>query len=388
MHKVLVTGGAGFIGSHLSRKMKEKGYAVTVLDNLSVQVHGSPESSYTYNLVKDQVEFILGDIRNRDDWRKALNGTEVVVHLAAETGTGQSMYEIQKYFDVNVMGTSILLDILANEKHTVRKMILSSSRSVYGEGRYSCLSHGSVYPAGRDIERMKQKDFECHCPECDAVMIAEATTEGSTISPVSVYAITKYTQELMMQTAGKALGIPVVVFRFQNVYGPGQSLKNPYTGILSIFSNLLRNDDPVNVFEDGKESRDFVFIEDVVNAVIKGVEKNEGDGEVFNMGSGKAISVYDVAGKLKTLLDSQSNIEISGDFRAGDIRHNFADITKLRKILGYNPSFSFEKGIQEFISWTRHQVPDKISYKESIQEMQSKKLFFSPNGKGNNNIII
>lgn len=284
---MLITGGAGFIGSNLALKLIERGYSVTVLDNLSPQIHGdAPSQSPLYQSIKDRVTFIKGDITNRADLTKALQHQNLIVHLAAETGTGQSMYEIEKYTLVNILGTSLLLDILANERNEVEKIVLSSSRAVYGEGKYLCSEHGTVYPLSRSNDDMSKGDFEVKCPHCGLPVGCLPTDENSLLHPTSIYGITKHVQEQLIVTTGKALNLPTVVFRYQNVYGPGQSLSNPYTGILSIFSTSAKSGKGINIFEDGQESRDFVYIDDVTDATVLGIERDEANYQVFNVGGG------------------------------------------------------------------------------------------------------
>jgi len=372
-NKILITGGAGFIGSNLSLKLIEKSYEVTVLDNLSPQIHG--EYSPLYESIKDKVNFIKGTVLSYDDWKKALDGVDVVVHLAAETGTGQSMYEIEKYTDVNIKGTSIFLDILANEKHSVKKMIIASSRSIYGEGKYECPKCGVVYPSERKDEDMAKGDFAVKCPMCGANAKLMATDETSKIHPSSIYGITKQVQEQMFMVMGKSLNIPAVAFRYQNVYGAGQSLSNPYTGILSIFSTRIKNGNDINIFEDGKESRDFVYVDDVVEATILGIEKDEANYEVFNVGLGEAIDVNTVADTLVRAYNSNSKITISGNYRLGDIRDNYADLDKIKAKLGFEPKVSFEEGIRRFTAWVNAQDVVEDKYETSINEMKEKGLY-------------
>lgn len=374
--RILITGGAGFIGSNLALRLLEKKYKITVLDNLSQQIHGDkPEKSELYLTIKDKVRFILGTVTSREDWKKALQEVEVIVHLAAETGTGQSMYEIEKYVNTNINGTAIMWDILANEKHKVKKVVIAASRAIYGEGKYYCKEHKEVYPTEREIKNLENKDFEVKCPICNKNVELLGTTEDSKIHPTSVYGLTKDVQEEMSLLIGQSLNIPVVTYRYQNVYGPGQSLKNPYTGILSIFSTRIKNNNDINIFEDGKESRDFVYISDVVEATILGIEKEEANYQSFNVGTGINISVLAVAEILKKLYKSEVIIKISGNFRLGDIRHNFADISKIEKLLGYKPKYSFEKGMEEFVKWVNKQPIEKDDYENSILEMKEKGLY-------------
>lgn len=376
MKNILITGGAGFIGSNLGRQLIKKGYQITVLDNLSPQIHGeNPEKeSPLYNSIKNEVKFIKGSVTSKEDWRKAIIGQDVIVHFAAETGTGQSMYEIQKYVDVNINGTAIMLDLLANEKHQVKKIIIASSRSIYGEGKYSSEKFGIVYPKHRTSESMDLGNFEVQYLE-DAKLELLPTDEDSKIHPSSVYGITKQNQEQMIMTVCPTLGIAPVAFRYQNVYGPGQSLKNPYTGILSIFSTQIKNGNGLNIFEDGKESRDFVFIDDVVHATILGLESKLADNQVFNVGSGVPTTVIEVASALIENYGIDVPVNISGNYRLGDIRHNFADLQKIEKYLGFKPEFSFETGIKLFTEWVNLQDVSEDNYERSIEEMKSKGLF-------------
>lgn len=302
MKNILITGGAGFIGSHVALKLADKGYEVTVLDNLSPQIHGEdPQStSPLYRSIRDRVRFLRGSVTDRNDWLRALDGQHAVIHLAAETGTGQSMYEIEKYTAVNIGGTSLMLDLLTNTKHSVEKVIVAASRAIYGEGRYLSEEMGYVYPLSRADEDMRRGDFECKYPGCTKPLRLVGTTEDSAIHPTSVYGITKQVQEQLVMTVCPAIGIAPVAFRYQNVYGPGQSLSNPYTGILSIFSTRIKNGNGINIFEDGRETRDFVYIDDVADATILGLEKASADGEAFNVGTGVATDVMTVA---RTLID-------------------------------------------------------------------------------------
>lgn len=377
MKKVLITGGAGFIGSNLALKLIEKGYAITVLDNLSKQIHGDdPEkTSPLYNSILGKVKFINGTITSRENLLEAIEGQDVIVHYAAETGTGQSMYQIEQYATVNIGGTAIMLDILANSKHSVKKVIIASSRSIYGEGKYYSEELGYVYPKHRNDNTMKSGDFEVKYDGTKTALKLVATDEESKIHPSSVYGITKQNQEQMIMTVCPTIGIQPVAFRYQNVYGPGQSLSNPYTGILSIFSTLIKNNKEINVFEDGKETRDFVYIDDVVKATILGIEKDEANGQVFNVGTGIATEVLTVVDELLENYNKTVPVKISGNYRLGDIRHNFADLTKIKKLLGFEPEVSFKEGIKNFASWVNTQEIKGDKYDESIQEMKQKGLF-------------
>lgn len=374
---ILITGGAGFIGSNLATKLVAKGYVVTIMDNLSEQIHGvEPEkTSPLYISIKEKVNFIRGDVRNKSDWQKVIPNQDVIIHLAAETGTGQSMYEIEKYVDVNIKGTAILLDILTNEKHSVKKILVASSRAIYGEGKYKCYEHGIIYPAGRVEPDMIAGDFEPRCSICNATAVVQPTDEESKIHPTSIYGITKQNQEQMVILAGKSIGVPAVALRYQNVYGPGQSLTNPYTGILSIFSTRIKNNNNITIFEDGLESRDFVYIDDVTDATILGIEKDEADFNIFNVGSGVPTTVLEVANTLKNKYNSNIEIIVGGNYRLGDIRHNYADLTKISTLLGFTPKYKFETGIANFVSWVNAQAVQEDKYEQSIVELKAKGLY-------------
>ena len=374
--KILITGGAGFIGSNLALYLLQNGYEVTVLDNLSEQIHGTnPENnSSLYNSIKGKVHFIHGSVTSVEDWNKAIADNETIVHFAAETGTGQSMYQIKKYTDVNVGGTAIMLDILANNKTNVKKVIVASSRSIYGEGKYITSNREAVYPNHRLSADMDAGNFEVTYPGIEGPLQLVATDEQSKIHPSSVYGITKYNQEQMVMTVCPAIGIAPVAFRYQNVYGPGQSLSNPYTGILSIFSTLIKNKMPINIFEDGKESRDFVYIDDVVKATFLGIEKEAANGHIFNVGTGVAVTVSEVADLLVELYAAEVSLNVTGNYRLGDIRHNYADTTKIKNLLSFEAVYDFKTGLKYFTNWVNSQQIQESKYEDSINEMKSKGL--------------
>ncbi|MGJ1271448.1 MULTISPECIES: NAD-dependent epimerase/dehydratase family protein [Sphingobacterium] len=376
LKNILITGGAGFIGSNLALKLIEKGYNVTVLDNLSPQIHGDnpKENSSLYLSIKDKVKFIFGSVTSEIDWKAALVGQDAIVHYAAETGTGQSMYEVKKYVDVNIGGTSILLDLLVNTEHTIKKVVVASSRSIYGEGKYISEELGAVYPTQRTASYMDMGDFDVKYDGASKLRLV-GTDEESKIHPSSVYGITKQNQEQMIMTVCPTVGIAAVAFRYQNVYGPGQSLKNPYTGILSIFSTQIKNGNGINIFEDGNESRDFVFIDDVVDATILGLEKDEANNNVFNVGTGVATDVLTVANQLIKNYGIEVPVTISGNYRLGDIRHNYADLCKINRLLNFKPKVSFEIGLQKFTEWVNTQSIQEDQYQKSIEEMKAKGLY-------------
>lgn len=377
--RTLITGGAGFIGSHLALRLLQEGHQVTVLDVLSAQIHG-PEPETTSPLfasIRDKVRFVQGSVCNRDTLVGCIQDQDAVVHLAAETGTGQSMYEVHRYSDTNVGGTALLLDVLANERgrHQVRRVVVASSRAIYGEGKYRSPDGTIVYPGPRSAEDMTRGRFEPVCPKTGKDLTPMPTDEDSLIHPNSVYGITKQVQEQLVMTVCQSIGLEAVSLRYQNVYGPGQSLSNPYTGILSIFSTRILNGNPIHIFEDGKESRDFVYIDDVVDATCAALLVPEAAGHTFGIGTGVATDVLGVAEKLRAKLNPEATIKITGAFRSGDIRHNFADTRKARDILGYSHKVSFDAGISAFADWVKKQQVAPDVYEQSIAEMASKGLF-------------
>ncbi len=374
MSLILITGGAGFIGSRLALRLIAAGHQVRVIDTLSPQVHGAdPMQSDLFRAIEGKVDFHHASVTDRAAMTAALAGVDAVVHFAAETGTGQSMYAIEHYAAVNVGGTALMLDILANAAHQVKRMVVASSRSVYGEGKYLCPDGGAVYPEHRSAADMESGDFAVKYPGVDGIMLA-ATDEGSKLHPSSVYGITKQVQEQMVMTVCPTIGIEPVAFRYQNVFGPGQSLSNPYTGILSIFSNLMLTGKGINIFEDGTESRDFVFVEDVVSATMLGITHPGAAGQVFNVGTGVPVSVMTVAETLARLLGKSPEITVTGNFRLGDIRHNYASMDKIREALGFAPEWDFERGIAEFAAWVQSTGPKDSGYEASLTEMREKGL--------------
>jgi dTDP-L-rhamnose 4-epimerase len=373
--RILITGGAGFIGSNLALALLDAGHTVTVLDSLSPQIHGAQPrtGSALFQSIEGKVNFIEGSVTDALSWARALDGQEAIVHLAAETGTGQSMYEIKRYVDVNIGGTALMLDLLANRPHTVRKVVVASSRALYGEGKYQCAG-AVVYPRSRRDEDLKNGRFELYCADTGAPLTLLPTDEESKIHPASVYGITKQNQEQLVMTVCPTLGIAATALRYQNVYGPGQSLSNPYTGILSIFSTRILHGKPINVFEDGRESRDFVYIDDVVRATVSALLSQQADGQVFGIGSGVATSVLAAAKTLCERFGREVPIEVTGAYRLGDIRHNLADLDKARRLLGYAPSVGFDTGIKRFVEWVLRQPVQRDDYDKSLRELKEKGL--------------
>ena len=315
-----------------------------------------PQPDLGVLLDRHRVEIMRGDVCQRRDWMLALRDVDSVVHLAAETGTGQSMYRIGDYTRTNVLGTALLLDVLANDRHGVTKLLLASSRSVYGEGAYLCARCGPVLPAYAQSSQPAGEPVGAVCPSCAGPIHPVATPETARTNPGSVYAATKLAQEDLVRVAASALGIAFLIFRLQNVYGEGQSLNNPYTGILSIFSNRTRQGKEILLFEDGQESRDFVHVSDVAEAMALGLASSGGDGRTLNVGSGMQVTVDMIARSIKREFhDSSAPVVLSGQYRLGDIRHNYADMSAIGQLLDFAPKVPLEEGITRFVRWVKTQ---------------------------------
>ena len=342
--KILVTGGAGFIGSHLVDALVEK-HEVTIYDNFEPQVHTSEP-----NYLNKDAKLIRADVRDRDNLKNAIFDADIIYHLAAMVGVGQSMYQIERYVDSNTFATAKLLDILANEEHNVKKLIVASSMSIYGEGAYICPDCGEVYPMLRSIDQLKNKQWEMICPNCGNNTKPIPTKENKTLQPTSIYAISKKDQEEMSLAVGRSYGIPTVALRYFNTYGPRQALSNPYTGVCAIFSSTIKNNNSPIIFEDGLQTRDFTSVHDIVKANLLVMEKSKANYEVFNVGTGNPTSILDIATNLTDLYGKNLAPNIVNKYRSGDIRHCYADITKIRQ-LGFKPSVSFKDGLQELVEW-------------------------------------
>lgn len=352
--RVLVTGGAGFIGSHLVGRLIEQGQTVRVLDALVPQVHGA-DAGWPAHLAPE-VERIRGDVADPAAWERALAGVDVVYHLAAEVGVGQSMYEIVRYVRANTLGTAIFTELLASGRYPLQKVIVASSMSIYGEGAYHCSACGPVAPPLRGIGQLDARLWELFCPTCGAELRAIPTNEDKPLQPTSVYAISKRDQEELCLSVGRAYGIPSVALRFFNVYGPGQALSNPYTGVAAIFSSRLLNGKPPVIFEDGLQSRDFIHVSDLVQGLLLALERDDADYQALNLGTGIPHSVADVATELAAALGLEIAPEIVGKFRAGDIRHCYSDSSRARDLLGFAPQVTFSQGIRELTGWVREQT--------------------------------
>lgn len=374
--KVLITGGSGFIGSYLSNYLYSNGHEVSVIDNLIEHVHGKDKyNSFLYKSIIGKVNFYEENIINSKSLKHILRHVDFIVHLSAETGTGESMYKVFNYVKTNSLGTANILEHLLKCKNNVRKFILASSRAVYGEGKYKCNAHGIVYPNGRKIKDLLNGEYELKCPFCKGDLIPLATDEKSNISPKSIYGISKFNQEQLTRLICKQAKIPYTVFRFQNVYGKGQSINNPYVGILSIFIKLCFENKKITIFEDGMESRDFVHVSDVVRSIyldIISVQSNQ----IFNVGSGSNVKIIDIIKILETKLSCPPIYEISGLIRIGDIRHNFADISKISKLLDFHPQMPLKVGITDLIDWISNSFEDSIveKYESSISELMRMNL--------------
>jgi len=350
---ILITGGAGFVGSHLADALVSAGHNVRVFDNLTPQVHGDQLPGY----LSAEAELIKGDMRDADAVHRALEGIDVVFHLAAAVGVGQSMYEISHYMGANTQGTAVLLQAFLERKNRVQKLVVASSMSIYGEGKYLCAQCGDMAPATRSAEQLKARQWEVFCPQCGEVLTPIPTDESKPVQCSSIYALSKKDQEEMCLLYGRTYGLPVVAFRYFNIYGPRQALSNPYTGVAAIFAARLLNGNHPLVFEDGKQMRDFVSVHDAVRANLLAMERSEADGRALNIGSGEAISIREVAMALSSALEIYIPAELTGKYRAGDIRHCFGDISAARTLLGYQPAVRFAEGLKELVGWLRSQEP-------------------------------
>ena len=369
---ILITGGAGFIGLNLCRVLVNDNHKVRIIDNFSKQIHGN-NNSLPIDLL-DKVELINSDIRDRETLKNSLVDIDTIIHLAAETGTGQSMYEVEHYYSVNIQATATLIDILQDHSiaKNIKNIIVASSRAVYGEGAYLCNEHGIIYPDQRLKSALEIGNFDPVCPICSNQLILQSTTELGPFKPMSFYGITKQVQEQTILMYAKNKNINAFALRYQNVYGPGQSLNNPYTGILAVFSNLAKEGKKIEVYEDGNESRDFVYIDDVVDATYKAIKFDGNFVGPLNIGSGTPVSVIEVANTINKYFGYKSKVEITGAFRIGDIRHNKADLNLSNHILNYFPKVNFETGINNFLKWAEiNESSNHKSYEDSVKELQN-----------------
>lgn len=362
--RILVTGGAGFIGSHVVDRLAKTDHELVVLDNLDPQVHGEGTTfpaNIEQHVLQHRVEFSHGDIRDPETVRRALEGVETVVHLAAAVGVGQSMYEPHYYTSVNVDGQGVLMEEMAKDSKRYRKFVVASSMSIYGEGSYQCPNHGLLSPGPRPESRLARGEWELQCESCGSVLSPSLTAESKPLQYSSIYAITKKTQEELALCFGQAYGIPTFALRFFNVFGSRQSLSNPYTGVAAIFMSRLKNDKAPLIFEDGLQSRDFIHVSDVADAVTCATLTDSEGVATLNIGTGRPVTIRQVAETLAERLSSSIEPEIVGRYRAGDIRHCVSDATLAEARLGFKARISFAAGLDELIAWSEQQeVLDRV----------------------------
>jgi len=373
--KVLVTGGAGFIGSHTADLLIEHGYHVTLLDNLEPQVHGETEEPPDY--VNNNATFVYGDIRDRELLKKVILEFNAVIHLAAMVGVGQSMYQTERYIDVNTKGTANLLDVLINEENNVKKLIVASSMSIYGEGKYYCEKCSTnIYPGLRSEEQLTKRQWYHLCPTCNAPLTSQPTDEEKPLLSTSIYAMTKRHQEEMCLLIGKTYGIPTIALRYFNVYGSRQALSNPYTGCAAIFTSRILNNKPPYIFEDGNQTRDFIHVKDIAKANLNALEHNNANYQAINIGTGKPITIKNLAETL-TKLYNKPNLKpyVSNEYRKGDIRHCFADTTKAQKLLNFKPRVNLQDGLKELADWAQTHGWGTIDlFEKTLKELKEKHL--------------
>lgn len=365
--KVLITGGAGFIGSHLADELITNGYTVRALDNLSEQVHGPDASRPEY--LNPEVELMVGDVRDRHAVKQALEGVDYVYHFAAMVGVGQSMYQIKDYTDVNNVGTAVLLESLIEQP--VKKLVVASSMSIYGEGLYQSAKGEMIHESERSLSDLRSQKWNLYNESGEFSPMPTPEYKKPNLS--SVYALSKYDQERLCLITGKAYNIPTTALRFFNVYGTRQALSNPYTGVLAIFASRLLNDNPPLIFEDGMQMRDFVHVKDVARACRLALENHDADGEVINVGSGNQYTIVQIAEELGKVMGKEIEPQLTGKYRVGDIRHCFADLTKAKQLLGYEPRVRFDEGLAELAQWLEGQIAVDIVNK-ATEELSSRGL--------------
>lgn len=371
MTQVLVTGGAGFVGSHIVDKYIEEGYDVTVVDNLTEQVHDNKP-----DYLNEQAEYIWGDIRDRDLMRDLLADADILNHQASVVGVGQSMYEIEKYVDINTLGTARILDIIINEEIELERMVVASSMSIYGEGQYICPNCEEIRtPNLRGEDQLTNGEWEHYCKECGSVLNPVATKENKPLDSTSVYAVTKKDQEQLTRSVGRAYNIPTIALRYFNIYGSRQAMDNPYTGVCAIFSSRITNENPPLVFEDGEQTRDFVHVSDIARANVLATEATDVEDVAINIGTGNPKTIKDIAETLIELYGYSGKLspEIADEYREGDIRHCYADISRAKELLGYEPKVEFDEGMRELVKWGQSQDVDD-SFNEARTELEQKGL--------------
>ena len=371
-HCILVTGGAGFIGTHIVERLLEKGNEIIIFDDLNRQVHSSHKRPSSIEC-KDSLHFIQADIRSKTLLKEAVLACDSIIHLAGMVGVGQSMYEVERYVDINSRGTACLLDLLANEEHSVKKLVVASSVTVYGEGTYKCPKCEKEYhPNIRSKKNLEKGIWDHLCPFCGDALIGRPTNENSLLKPLSLYGITKKHQEEMSLLLGRTYGIPTVALRFFNVFGPGQTLSNPYAGVVALFLSRIMNNQQPLVFEDGEQTRDFVYVKDVVEANMIALQTSACDFDVFNVGSGTPTSIFNVANTISRLCNKDVQPLVTYQRRVGDVRHCFADITKMKRA-GFRAHYQLEDGLKETLQWGLNETPRDFSSK-SIEDLKTHNL--------------
>lgn len=376
INNVLVTGGAGYIGSHLVDALVAREYRVTVLDNLEPQVH---RSGAWPSYANPHAQYVRGDVRDRTVFEPLVLVSDAVVHFGAAVSVGQSMYQVDRYVDVNTRGTALLLDILVNAKHHVSKVLVASSIGVYGEGAYTCRAHGPVAPTIRSEAQLAARDWEQRCPVCNEHVDSIPTPEDKALYRDNIYSMTKYHQEEMVLLIGKTYGIPSVAPRFFNVYGPRQSLSNPYAGVAAIWLSRLLNDKAPVVFEDGGQLRDFVSIHDVVDCLVLMLETSGADFLPVNVGSGETVTILEIAHTLSRILGTSIEPSVTQTGRTFDIRHNTADIARATRTLGFRPKVTLDRGFAELVEWAQT-TPDVVNdfFEQALEELSQKGLLVKP----------
>ncbi len=369
---VLITGGAGFIGSHTADALLACGHRVRILDLLDPQIHGHSAKFPSY--LDPRIECIHGDVRSIKDVGRALEDMDAVCHFASLTGVGQSMYDVRNYVDTNCNGTAVLIETIVKTHKNIKRLVLSSSRAVYGEGTHYCSEHGLQHPQPRTREKMEPGIFSVLCPHCEQPMLSRPTAEARPLYPMTVYAETKKHQEDYCRFAAKTFGLPVTILRYFNVYGQRQSLTNPYTGVVSIFFSRFAASQPVVLYEKGRSEGDFVHVSDVAQANVLALETDTKPGSCFNIGFGKPCAIRDVAEALASACGGKAILEDRGEFRVGDIRSCFADLSMARSVLGYEPQIDLVHGMKQFANWARGENSSDL-YQKTIDELSRYGLF-------------
>jgi dTDP-L-rhamnose 4-epimerase len=365
--RVLVTGGAGFIGTHIVRELLEKRYEVTILDNLDPQVHDSSDHAVLQE--NAALRLVKGDVRDKELLKNAVCESDAIIHLAARVGVGQSMYEVERYVDCNSRGTAGLLDLLVNGEHDVKKLVVASSMSVYGEGNYKCPKcRIDIHPDLRQEKDLKNGQWKHLCPQCKSPLEPQPTNENKPLKPTSIYGMSKRHQEEMSLLIGKTYKIPTVALRFFNVFGPGQALANPYTGCIAIFSSQAMNNKPVILFEDGNQLRDFIYVKDIARANVWALENHACDYQALNVGTGKPTSILHVARTISKLLGKEAPPRVTRQYRVGDIRDCYSDTQRMESA-GFRALCNLEDGLRQTMEWVANQTPIDRSH-DAIEHLK------------------